>query len=114
METLFDAKDCTKKSKDGDDLIDTFRQGVLNPETNHDTRPEKRLQAKILSEMMAIDKPRAIVAMEAWAKFVQQASQPRARSTQTLEEYIPTRVVDVGELLVHDYPFPKWTTSMQR
>lgn len=100
METLFDPKDCTEKLENGkgDELINTFGHLVLNTEINEHTRPEKRLQAKILTEMMAIDKPRAIVAMKAWANFVQHASKPRARSTETLKEYIPTRVVDVGEL----------------
>lgn len=110
METLLDDNEGEQSNNNNnrnDSLIDMFRQGVLENETptasdkatSQKQRPEKRLQAKILTEMMAIDKPRAVTAMKAWASFVQLASKTRAQSSfPSLKEYIPARVVDVGEL----------------
>jgi hypothetical protein len=79
-------------------ILDTFYKGVLDSKTDGKSRPEKRLQAQILKEMLAIDPPRAITTMKAWARFVQLASQTRASPFRTLAEYVPARVVDAGEL----------------
>ncbi|KAK1245660.1 hypothetical protein MKX07_004729 [Trichoderma sp. CBMAI-0711] len=80
-------------------ILDTFYKGVLDSKTDGKSRPEKRLQAQILKEMLAIDPPRAITTMKAWARFVQLASQTRASPFRTLAEYVPARVVDAGELI---------------
>ncbi|KAM7213319.1 Isoprenoid synthase domain containing protein [Rhypophila decipiens] len=79
-------------------LVDIFGRGALDRKTGAQTRPEKRLQAKILSRMMVIDEPRAVTSMKAWSSFVQLAAQTRKSSFETLDEYIPGRVVDSGEL----------------
>jgi hypothetical protein len=78
-------------------LLATFCD-VLNRKSEPCTRPEKKLQAQILSEMMAIDAPRAAVMMKSWATFVQSASRVRTVPFDTLEEYVPARVIDSGEL----------------
>ncbi|KAK3985823.1 hypothetical protein QBC44DRAFT_344987 [Cladorrhinum sp. PSN332] len=62
-------------------------------------RPEKRLQAQAFAEMMAIDPARAKTSMKAWARFVQLASRTRLKPFDTLQEYIPARVIDSGELI---------------
>jgi hypothetical protein len=67
-----------------------------------------KIQAKMFQEMAAIDKPRAMVAMKAWAEFLQlTSSRDRRKQFETLEDYIPYRVWDVGQMyvLVHPY-FP--------
>ncbi|KAM7190054.1 Isoprenoid synthase domain containing protein [Naviculisporaceae sp. PSN 640] len=100
MEELLDDQEGRPENQRNDSLIAMFREGVMNAETEGQCRPEKLLQAKILKEMMAIDKPRAVTAMKAWASFVQLASQTRAQTIfSSLNEYIPARVVDVGELI---------------
>lgn len=81
-------------------ILETFGSNALDNEVTANLRPEKRLQAQILSEMMTIDKQRAIITMRAWAKFVQLASQTRTTQFRTLAEYIPARVIDAGELWV--------------
>ncbi|KAF5594936.1 amidohydrolase 2 [Fusarium pseudocircinatum] len=80
--------------------LDSFLQPFVTPALEADAqgRPEKRLQAQIFSEMMAIDHRRAITAMKTWASFVQLASRTRMSPFETLEEYIPARVIDAGEL----------------
>lgn len=90
------------KQKPGSDthggLLETFGEKALDREFDADVRPEKRLQAQMLSEMIAIDQQRAVTSMKAWAKFVQLASQTRTAPFETLAEYIPARVIDAGEL----------------
>ena len=49
--------------------------------------------------MMGIDRQRAVVSMKSWATFVQlAASRPRSMPFATLEEYIPYRIIDAGEI----------------
>ncbi|KAJ0114810.1 hypothetical protein J7T55_004551 [Diaporthe amygdali] len=48
--------------------------------------------------MISIDKERAIIAMKAWASFVQLASRTRTAPFETLADYVPARVIDSGEL----------------
>lgn len=79
-------------------ILETFGEKVLDNGAASDLRPEKRLQAQMLSEMMRLDQPRAVTTMKAWARFVQLASQTRTTPFETLEEYIPARVIDAGEL----------------
>ncbi|RWA13819.1 hypothetical protein EKO27_g1298 [Xylaria grammica] len=80
-------------------ILETFSHDVLSREIGPSTRPEKRIQAQILSEMIAIDRPRAMVTMKAWAKFVQLAAETRKSDFKTLEAYLPSRIIDAGELI---------------
>ncbi|KAL4990612.1 cytochrome P450 [Aspergillus falconensis] len=58
-----------------------------------------KLQAQVIREMMAIDPERAITTEKAWAKFLQLAAHSRSRSLHTLDEFLPCRIVDAGELI---------------
>ncbi|KAI0969501.1 fusicoccadiene synthase [Xylaria arbuscula] len=80
-------------------MLAAFGDGALDRRVSHKSCPEKRLQAQMLSEMLALDPVRATTSMKAWARFVQLASRTRASPFETLEEYIPSRVVDAGELI---------------
>ncbi|KAI1267820.1 fusicoccadiene synthase [Xylariaceae sp. FL1019] len=80
-------------------MLDAFGDNAHDRRASDNTTPEKRLQAQMLSEMMAIDPSRAVTSMKAWAKFVQLASQTRSSPFETLEEYVPARVIDAGELI---------------
>nr|AHY23928.1 terpene synthase [Hypoxylon sp. E7406B] len=79
-------------------FLEPFSQGVLNQRIDLHSRPEKRLQAQILSEMMAIDSTRAVTAMKAWGEFVLSAAESRA-PFKSMEEYVPARIIDAGELI---------------
>jgi hypothetical protein len=60
-----------------------------------------KIQARLFKEMAAIDKPQAMVAMKAWAEFLQlTSSRDRRKQFETLDEYIPYRVWDVGQMYV--------------
>ena len=48
---------------------------------------------------MAIDPERAGTTEKAWTRFLQLAAHPRSRPLRTLEAYLPSRVIDAGELI---------------
>ena len=51
--------------------------------------------------MMAIDQERGLTTMKLWQKFVQVVSgRERAEPFTNLEEYLPYRISDAGELYV--------------
>ncbi|KAF2448982.1 fusicoccadiene synthase [Karstenula rhodostoma CBS 690.94] len=88
-----------KNFKEGrDDMLHVFRDEPLNEKVLDNVRPEKKLQAQILAEMMAIDRTRAITTMKAWAQFVELASRTRSEPFETLDEYLPSRAIDAGEM----------------
>ncbi|KAI0451109.1 fusicoccadiene synthase [Xylaria acuta] len=80
-------------------FLEPFGSGALDCNIHPESRPEKRLQAQILSEMMAIDPARAVTSMRAWASFVQSAARTRSTPFDTLEAYMPARAIDAGELI---------------
>ncbi|KAK4109148.1 terpenoid synthase [Canariomyces notabilis] len=80
-------------------VLDTFGAGSSEHPVDQTVRPEKRLQAQIFAEMLAIDPPRAKTSIMAWKKFVQLASKTRMKPFETVREYIPARVIDAGELI---------------
>ncbi|KAF2203659.1 putative geranylgeranyl diphosphate synthase [Delitschia confertaspora ATCC 74209] len=89
-----------KTLKEGkEEMLGVFEKDALSHTIDVNTRPEKKLQAQILMEMMAIDKERAVTSMKAWATFVQLASKTRTTPFLTLEEYLPSRIIDAGELI---------------
>ncbi|KAI0532734.1 fusicoccadiene synthase [Xylaria digitata] len=96
METFDLKKDFEKETTK---MLDAFGDGALDLRVNTKSSPEKRLQAQMLSEMIAIDPARAVTSMKAWARFVQLASRTRSSPFETLEEYVPSRVIDAGELI---------------
>ncbi|MCJ1426601.1 hypothetical protein MMC29_004504 [Sticta canariensis] len=85
----------------GKDLLDVFGKDVLSNRQNARTQGAKRIQLQILAEMMAIDAERAVTTMKAWATYIQLASsQSRSVAFATIEEYLPCRITDFGELFL--------------
>jgi hypothetical protein len=71
--------------------------GHISPKGSGQTK----IQAQIFNEMLAIDRPRALTTMKAWAEYLQlTSSRNRHTRFQTLDEYIPYRVWDVGQMYV--------------
>lgn len=66
--------------------------------TDLEVRPEMRLQSGVFARMVALDPDRAVTSMKAWAKFVQLTAKARTQQYRSLEEYVPARVIDAGEL----------------
>ena len=67
-------------------------------EDNAQNRGEKQIQSGILNEMVAIDPQRGVTSMKAWATFIElAASRERTVPFNTLEEYLPYRIIDAGE-----------------
>ena len=84
-------------------MLHVFTADAFESDVHGETRPEKTLQLQVFSEMMAIDHDRAITTMKAWAKFIDLASRTRSEPFETLEEYLPVRAVDVGQLYAFRY-----------
>ena len=79
-------------------MLEVFGEGALKSSGPKDLGA-KHIQSQILAEMMAIDRGRALTAMKAWAKFVQlSSSRRRSVPFTSLEEYLPYRIIDAGEL----------------
>lgn len=60
--------------------------------------PQKKIQIQIFARMKAIDAERAVTTMQSWTKFVQLASRTRTKPFETLDQYLPSRAIDAGEL----------------
>lgn len=90
-------------------MLHVFGADALDAKVRSGARPEKKLQAQMLAEMSAIDEPRARTTMAAWAQFVQLASRTRAEPFETLEEFLPSRAIDAGELYVPAHASPPIT-----
>jgi len=79
--------------------LKVFGEEVLKQDTQKTPRGEKKIQAQILADMASIDRERALTSMKAWADFVQQSSaRSRSKPFNTLEEYLPYRIIDAGEM----------------
>jgi hypothetical protein len=74
--------------------------GAINPNDTKTKRVgKKKIQAELLKEMMAIDPKCALVTMKAWAKFVEVGSSRQHDTVfTTLDDYLPYRIMDVGEM----------------
>lgn len=76
-----------------------FGEETLSTQIDKRTRGEKKILAQILREMSLIDPKRATVTIQAWASFVQRCSaRVRTDSIASFEEYLPYRLIDIGEL----------------
>lgn len=80
-------------------MLDAFEQGALNGSIESNHSGKRQMQSKMLLEMLEIDRERALTSMKLWARFVELAA-GRQHDTQfaTLDEYIPYRIIDVGEM----------------
>ena len=85
-------------------MMEGFLEGALsgsiNPENAETKRMgKKRIQSKLLQEMIAIDRECALVTMKAWARFLEVGSS-RQHDTRftSLDRYLPYRIMDVGEM----------------
>ena len=80
-------------------MLDTFREAALTGVITPNQSGKKLIQSKMLLEMIQLDRERALTTMKAWGKFVELASGRRHHTHfATLDEYIPYRVIDVGQM----------------
>lgn len=73
------------------------RQGTQTGTIKFQKDGSSQMKSKILLEMLALDRPRALTLMKVWADFVEATSSRQHPRFATLEEYIPYRLLDVGE-----------------
>jgi hypothetical protein len=80
-------------------MIDAFREGAQTGNIDSQKSGKRQIQAKILSTMISIDRPRALAAMHAWAAYLEQGcGRQNNRRFQTLDEYLPYRIRDIGSM----------------
>ncbi|KAF4628583.1 hypothetical protein G7Y89_g9568 [Cudoniella acicularis] len=83
------------------ETLELFLQGATTGHINPQGSGKNKIQAQIFNEMAALDRPRALITMKTWAEFLQlTSSRDRSIKFQTLDEYIPYRVWDVGQMLI--------------
>lgn len=76
-----------------------FREGAQTGTTKSQKNEKHQIQSKPLLEILALDRERALTTMKAWAKFMEIASGRRHHTRfATLDEYIPYRSTDIGEM----------------
>ncbi|KAJ4368118.1 hypothetical protein N0V83_006473 [Neocucurbitaria cava] len=83
MEQL-DLKNTYQFQEGGDEILHVFGDNALTPAINGETRPEKRLQAQILTELLSVDRERAITTMKAWTRFIDLASRTRTTDLKAI------------------------------
>ncbi len=97
----------SKESKDRHRILDEFSKGDLSRsnysghsvDTALKGKGAMQIQSQILNEMMVIDKERGLTTMKSWQRFVQVAAgRQRSEPFAGLEEYLPYRISDAGEL----------------
>ena len=88
-----------KSGGDYRQLIDVFRDGAQKEGIESNSNGKKRIKAQIFTEMVDIDEERASTTMRSWTTFVQlAASRERTLPFSSLEEYLPYRIIDAGEM----------------
>ena len=80
-------------------MLDVFRDAALNCKIEANTRPEKKFQATILAEMMAIDSTCPYL-HESMGNICTISVSYEVAALHILEEYLPSRIIDSGELYV--------------
>ncbi|RDW88454.1 fusicoccadiene synthase [Coleophoma cylindrospora] len=95
-----DILDSTTKEKgdaENDEMANGF-QAALNefaPKVSHSGKSQ--MQAKLVLELLAIDRPRALVLLKSWEGLVKGESGTQHQGFRTLEEYLPHRVINLGQ-----------------
>ncbi|EME87121.1 uncharacterized protein MYCFIDRAFT_132843 [Pseudocercospora fijiensis CIRAD86] len=88
-------------NSENDKMMQGFLTDALSsrPPKDLDSSGKMRILTQMVSEMMAIDKKCAVVTMRAWSEFLRVGSSRQHGTIFTrLEDYLPYRVKDVGEM----------------
>lgn len=82
-------------------MQEAFLDGAQTGSIDSKGSGKRHILSQMLGEMMAIDRERALITMKVWAKFVENAAGRRhTQHFATLEDYIPYRSLDVGQMFV--------------
>lgn len=81
-------------------FLEGAEKASISPESLQTKKTgRKQMQAQLLLEMIAVDRECALESMRAWAKFLEVGSgRQHAKRFTNLEEYLPYRIMDVGEM----------------
>lgn len=75
---------------------------VLNPADNvkMSASGKSQMQAKLILELLAINEPQAMVLLKCWEGLVKGETGSQHFNFQTLDEYLPHRVINLGQTYV--------------
>lgn len=80
-------------------MLEAFEEGADNGSIKTRGSGKRYIQSQMLLEMIAIDRERALTTMKVWAQFVENAAgRQHTRHFATLDEYLPYRSLDVGQM----------------
>ena len=83
-------------------MLQTFKIGAedgTNTPCRGTSEGKRQIQAKMMLEMLSIDRECALTTMKVWAKFVELASgRQHYEDFKSLDEYMEYRVLDVGQM----------------
>jgi hypothetical protein len=81
------------------DMLEAFKQSTETGVIDTKSSGKRKIQANMLLEMLSLDRERALTMVKAWATFVElAASRQHHTHFQSLAEYIPYRILDVGQM----------------
>ena len=86
--------------KDNDEFSLGFSVGT-ETELTSPISGKSQMQTELVSRLMEIDRERAKVLVKCWEQFINHAaSGSRNREFLKLDDYVPWRIIDVGETYV--------------
>ncbi|GJC78709.1 fusicoccadiene synthase [Colletotrichum liriopes] len=99
-----DQVDFERGEAENDEMMNAFLEaahtGSIKSSVSEIARAgKKKIQSQLFLEMLSIDPECAKTTMKAWARFVEVGSSRKHDTCfQTLAEYLPYRIMDVGEM----------------
>ena len=82
-----------------DDMLAAFIEGTQTGTISYQGSGMRRMQAQLFKELLDIDTKRGLVTIKAWVEYLQLSAGLRnIRRFQSLEEYIPYRIIDLGKM----------------
>lgn len=87
------------------DLANSLNQGFTAPAKRKSvTSGIQQLQAKLMLELMSIDRKGAANLFKHWEKLARGQSGTQHMGFSTLSEYLPHRLINIGETYVRHIP----------
>ncbi|RBR09524.1 uncharacterized protein FIESC28_09855 [Fusarium coffeatum] len=99
---ITDVESAETVAAENDEFLDALQQGVREGDIESRASGKRHLQAWIFKQMAAIDRERAIAAMNAWATFINTgAGCAHDTNFKSLDDYLHYRSTDVGYMFWH-------------
>jgi hypothetical protein len=81
-------------------MMEAFREAAVTGGITVNSYGKRHLQSRIFLEMLKVDRERAIVAMKAWAEYLESSGRQHRVQFNSLEGFLEHRAKDAGEKFV--------------